>query len=115
VRAGLFEEIGRFRVQDDMPADDPAITPLVLPRIGAAIVGAAVFCPALALPLVLVCLAALGKTAFDESRAGDAAPKVSPQSRERRRDEVITSASQDSFPASDPPSWTLVTGTGTWH
>jgi hypothetical protein len=62
----------------DMPLDGTAPTPLMLPRIGAAIGGAALLCPALTLPLVIACVVALGRAALDEARADNRVPELSP-------------------------------------
>ena len=87
------------------------MTALTLPRLGATVAVAALLCPALTLPLTLACLIALGSAAREEARRhAEPVPEMGPL----QTDDDGTST-EDSFPASDPPSFTVVTGTGTRH
>jgi hypothetical protein len=101
------------------PNGSEKITALMLPRMGVAVAGAALLCPALTLPLTIACLVALGNAAMQEAgRKTERVPEVPPGRAARgraRRDDSDPTSTEDSFPASDPPSFTPVTGTGTRH
>lgn len=86
-------------------------------RVGAVLVGAAIISPILTVPAVLAFGAILVSAGLvrAEARPAERQPKTAPARPDRSRSQAVLSASEDSFPASDPPSWTPVTGTGTRH
>jgi hypothetical protein len=103
-----------------MPANASEPKVLILPRLGAVIVGAAIVVPALRLPLILGCLAVLGNAALSRNRVENVVPETPPVRRRRTRagrngEGAVPDTSEDSFSASDPPSWTPLTGPGTRH
>jgi len=87
----------------------------LLAQIGACAIGGAILVPALQVPIVVSCFAGLiAATFLREEKPAHVEPLPRRRRPRRPRDDIET-ASEDSFPASEAPSWTPVTGTRTRH
>lgn len=80
--------------------------------LGALVAGAFVYRAGARLALPRACRIALGAVTFLALRAGLRVRERRPVGREDVDIDPVEAASIESFPASDPPSWTPVTGTG---
>jgi hypothetical protein len=94
-----------------MPDDSPTRGLSVLGQLGIAAIAAA----RPRLPIVAGCFAALIAATIGHKGSGHGQLPAPVKRRSRQRANPIDTASEDSFPASDPPSWTPVSGTGTRH
>jgi len=108
-----------------MPADGTdypqEFTSLMLPRVGVAVAGLALLCPQLTVPLIIGSLVTLGGAALTEPSADPRIPELPPRPAPRRRavradkENGASTDTEYSFPASDSPSWTPITSTGSRH
>jgi len=102
-----------------MPADPSTPGFPAVGQIGLAAIAAALLFRGLRLPIVAGCFTALiaatlGRETLPRRELRVPEPAPAPR-RARQRTGAVQTASEDSFPASDPPSWTPVSGPGTRH
>ena len=91
-----------------MPPEATASGCPLLLRIGATLAGISLVVPALSVTACLGFVAIVGGAAL--LRSDRSAARLAQQ-----RPDDVDQTSEDSFPASDPPSWIPIGGTGTRH